>query len=194
MDPLPETSSLINSSDSLLQSITVSVHSTFFLSSPFQLPFLSESSPSRAAPPRPPAPPPPPSSAPRLPFIRFSSPFKTKKTIAAALPPPPLTTSGMTSFECSLLDGGSDVSGDGLVGGGGGGGLGDISREELLQLYVMKLDEEANYFKATSPVEEEFCNCPKCQVSEVCCCIAVARAACLRRARLRPQRCNSGSP
>ena len=39
-----------------------------------------------------------------------------------------------------------------------------MSREELLQLYVMKLEEEANYFKATSPVEEEFCNCPKCQV------------------------------
>ena len=46
----------------------------------------------------------------------------------------------------------------------GGGGGGEMSREELLQLYVMKLDEEANYFKATSPVEEEFCNCPKCQV------------------------------
>ena len=45
-----------------------------------------------------------------------------------------------------------------------GGGGGEMSREELLQLYVMKLDEEANYFKATSPVEEEFCNCPKCQV------------------------------
>ena len=43
-----------------------------------------------------------------------------------------------------------------------------MSREELLQLYVMKLDEEANYFKATSPVEEEFCNCPKCQVGTRC--------------------------
>ena len=87
----------------------------------------------------------------------------------------------MTSFECSLLGGGggSDLSGDGHVGGGGGGvgGVGDISREELLQLYVMKLDEEANYFKAASPVEEEFCNCPKCQVSEVCCCAAAAHAA-----------------
>ena len=51
---------------------------------------------------------------------------------------------------------------------GGGGGGGEMSREELLQLYVMKLDEEANYFKATSPVEEEFCNCPKCQVRQKC--------------------------
>ena len=79
---------------------------------------------------------------------------------------PPL--SGMTSFECSLLDDDgwssvvSGVTGDSGSGGGGGGG--EMSREELLQLYVMKLDEEANYFKATSPVEEEFCNCPKCQV------------------------------
>ena len=44
-----------------------------------------------------------------------------------------------------------------------------MSREELLQLYVMKLDEEANYFTATSPVEEEFCNCPKCQVGASSC-------------------------
>ena len=56
---------------------------------------------------------------------------------------------------------GGGVPGEGGVGGRGGEML---SREELLQLYVMKLDEEANYFTATSPVEEEFCNCPKCQV------------------------------
>ncbi|XP_071745202.1 uncharacterized protein [Lepeophtheirus salmonis] len=37
-----------------------------------------------------------------------------------------------------------------------------FTREELLRLYVLKLDEEANYFKTNSP-EEEFCNCPKCQ-------------------------------
>ena len=31
----------------------------------------------------------------------------------------------------------------------------------------MKLEEEANYFKASSPTEEdEFCDCPKCQVSK----------------------------
>ena len=64
----------------------------------------------------------------------------------------------------SLLD--DDGWSNGVPGDGGGerGGVGDMSREELLQLYVMKLEEEANYFKATSPVEEEFCNCPKCQV------------------------------
>ena len=39
-----------------------------------------------------------------------------------------------------------------------------MSREELVKLYMMKLEEEANYFKASSPVEEEFCDCPKCQV------------------------------
>ena len=68
----------------------------------------------------------------------------------------------------SLLDddgwstGAPSEGGERRMGGGAGGG--EMSREELLQLYVMKLDEEANYFKATSPVEEEFCNCPKCQV------------------------------
>ena len=68
----------------------------------------------------------------------------------------------------SLLDddgwsnGAPSEGGERRMGVGGGGS--EMSREELLQLYVMKLDEEANYFKATSPVEEEFCNCPKCQV------------------------------
>ena len=41
-----------------------------------------------------------------------------------------------------------------------------ITRDELLSLYILKLDEEANYFKVspTSP-EEELCDCNKCQVS-----------------------------
>ena len=40
-----------------------------------------------------------------------------------------------------------------------------ITRDELLSLYILKLDEEANYFKVspTSP-EEELCDCSKCQV------------------------------
>ena len=48
-----------------------------------------------------------------------------------------------------------------------------ITREELLSLYILKLDEEANYFKVSpnSP-EEELCDCVKCQVSnyagEIC--------------------------
>ncbi len=40
-----------------------------------------------------------------------------------------------------------------------------LSQDELLKLYILKLEEEANYFKATSPVDDEFCACPKCQVS-----------------------------
>lgn len=40
-----------------------------------------------------------------------------------------------------------------------------ISKEELLRLYIQKLDEEANYFKASSPTEDDLCDCPKCQVS-----------------------------
>ena len=40
-----------------------------------------------------------------------------------------------------------------------------ITREELLSLYILKLDEEANYFTVSpnSP-EEEMCDCAKCQV------------------------------
>lgn len=38
-----------------------------------------------------------------------------------------------------------------------------ISKEELLRLYIQKLDEEANYFKASSPTEDDLCDCPKCQ-------------------------------
>ena len=40
-----------------------------------------------------------------------------------------------------------------------------ITRDELLSLYILKLDEEANYFKVspTTP-EEELCDCTKCQV------------------------------
>ena len=43
-----------------------------------------------------------------------------------------------------------------------------ITRDELLSLYILKLDEEANYFKVspTSP-EEELCDCNKCQVSSL---------------------------
>jgi hypothetical protein len=59
---------------------------------------------------------------------------------------------------------GSIISGGDCSPNGSIVGSGKMSREELLQLYVMKLDEEANYFKATSPIEEEFCDCPKCQV------------------------------
>ena len=41
-----------------------------------------------------------------------------------------------------------------------------ITKEELLSLYILKLDEEANYFKVSpnSP-EEELCDCAKCQVN-----------------------------
>lgn len=38
-----------------------------------------------------------------------------------------------------------------------------ITREELLRLFILKLDEEANYFQVTASPEEELCDCPKCQ-------------------------------
>jgi len=41
-----------------------------------------------------------------------------------------------------------------------------LGQEELLKLYVLRLEEEANYFKASTPAEEELCACPKCQVIE----------------------------
>ena len=46
-----------------------------------------------------------------------------------------------------------------------------LTREDLIKLYLMKLDEEANYFKANSPVDDEICNCPKCQVGKRIPCI-----------------------
>ena len=39
-----------------------------------------------------------------------------------------------------------------------------ISREELLRLFILKLDEEANYFQVQASPEEELCDCQKCQV------------------------------
>ncbi len=42
-----------------------------------------------------------------------------------------------------------------------------LAQEHLLELYFLKLEEEANYFKTGSPTEEEFCACPKCQVCKL---------------------------
>ena len=39
-----------------------------------------------------------------------------------------------------------------------------VSREEMLRLFILKLDEEANYFDASPSPEEELCECSKCQV------------------------------
>merc|ERR1711997_1425363 len=39
-----------------------------------------------------------------------------------------------------------------------------ISREELLRLFILKLDEEANYFQVSASPEEELCDCQKCQI------------------------------
>jgi hypothetical protein len=39
------------------------------------------------------------------------------------------------------------------------------SREELLRLFILKLDEEANYLDSPSP-DEDLCECPKCQVNK----------------------------
>jgi hypothetical protein len=40
-----------------------------------------------------------------------------------------------------------------------------ISRDELLRLFILKLDEEANYFQVQASPEEELCDCQKCQVN-----------------------------
>jgi hypothetical protein len=39
-----------------------------------------------------------------------------------------------------------------------------VTREELLRLFILKLDEEANYFQVSASPEEELCDCQKCQV------------------------------
>jgi len=33
-----------------------------------------------------------------------------------------------------------------------------------LRLFILKLDEEANYFQVTASPEEELCDCQKCQI------------------------------
>ena len=80
------------------------------------------------------------SSGPSKSVSRFCSPFKSRKR------------------------GKNPSSFDGLLDELGLGQEELINREELLQLYILKLDEEANYFKVSTPVEEEFCDCSKCQV------------------------------
>ena len=50
------------------------------------------------------------------------------------------------------------------VGGTSGSSSTAISRDELLKLFILKLDEEANYFQVTASPEEELCDCQKCQI------------------------------
>ena len=40
-----------------------------------------------------------------------------------------------------------------------------LTREEAWQMYLNKLDEEANYFTVTEETEEEICTCTTCIVS-----------------------------
>ena len=39
------------------------------------------------------------------------------------------------------------------------------NREELLRLFILKLEEESNYFDSSPSPEDELCECSKCQVS-----------------------------
>ena len=38
-----------------------------------------------------------------------------------------------------------------------------LASQDLLNMYILKLEEEANYFKSSSP-EDEICSCKNCQV------------------------------
>ena len=38
-----------------------------------------------------------------------------------------------------------------------------LTSQDLMNLYILKLEEEANYFKSSSP-EDEICSCNNCQV------------------------------
>ena len=40
-----------------------------------------------------------------------------------------------------------------------------LTREEAWQLYLTKLEEEANYLTVPEEVEEDICTCPTCIVS-----------------------------
>jgi len=40
----------------------------------------------------------------------------------------------------------------------------NLTKEELLRLFILKLDEEANYFQVSASPEEELCDCQKCQI------------------------------
>ena len=41
-----------------------------------------------------------------------------------------------------------------------------LASQDLLNLYILKLEEEANYFKSSSP-EDEICGCKNCQVPRI---------------------------
>lgn len=41
-----------------------------------------------------------------------------------------------------------------------------LSKEEMFKLYLIKLEEEANYFQVSASPEDEMCDCLKCQVSK----------------------------
>ena len=73
---------------------------------------------------------------------KFSSPFKRK--------PKGVRKSKEDTFERLLLADDEASS---------------ASREELLRLFILKLDEEANYFQVSASPEEELCDCQKCQVN-----------------------------
>mgnify|MGYP007015411942 FL=1 len=90
---------------------------------------------------------------------KFSSPFKRRKNKAKN------STSALAS---SSVD-------QGPTGTSGGNSVADFEqlllapdnshREEMLRLFILKLDEEANYFQVSASPEEELCDCQKCQVT-----------------------------
>ena len=78
---------------------------------------------------------------------KFSSPFKRKPKNKAAKQASSNPASNVADFEKLLLA--PDNS----------------HREEMLRLFILKLDEEANYFQVSASPEEELCDCQKCQVT-----------------------------
>ena len=79
---------------------------------------------------------------------KFSSPFKRKpKNKAKQNPQASNPATNLADFEKLLLA--PDNS----------------HREEMLRLFILKLDEEANYFQVSASPEEELCDCQKCQVT-----------------------------
>lgn len=90
---------------------------------------------------------------------KFSSPFRRK--------PKGLRKSKEESFEKFLLSTSEDeqATATAATAPNAGSSASAISRDELLRLFILKLDEEANYFQVSASPEEELCDCQKCQVT-----------------------------
>ena len=92
---------------------------------------------------------------------KFSSPFKRRKNKAKNSTPSALASSSVDQGSTQGTSGGNSVADfEQLL-----LAPDNSHREEMLRLFILKLDEEANYFQVSASPEEELCDCQKCQVT-----------------------------